>query len=115
MAPTTILAMHDPAAQAAALSAHARQGVHAETTVRRAAEMGALRKGRPEIPDFRPAILAAAKATPQTLKELSRASGVRLPHARKTVERLSSSGELRNLAKRGQIGLWVLGTRGVKS
>ncbi len=106
--PNPLAGLYDLGAQQAALLAHNRLGSKVEKKVRQAAEMGDLAPGRPPIPDYKAQILKAAGSVPLTLKELSVASGVRLPHARKTVETLARQGRLRNLAKSGQIGRWVL-------
>jgi len=64
--------------------------------------------------DFKPAILAVCGAVPLTLKEISDRAGVRLPHARNAVWTLSSRGQLRNIAKNGAAGRYVIARADLK-
>lgn len=65
--------------------------------------------------DFKPAILSVCSAVPLTLKEISDRSGVRLPHARNAVWMLSSRGQLRNIAKNGAPGRYVVASAPTKA
>ena len=102
--------MFDEGALQQALSAHARLAEGPGRQFRQAAEMGPLPKGKPPIPNYKPTILQALGPVPLSLKELSYATGIRLPHVRKTVESLARSGKVKNLAKIGGPGRYVLST-----
>lgn len=92
---------------AEALLAHARQPI-GQTKQDSEVE----RRPRHKFPpasDNRPAVLAACGPAPLTLTEISASAGVSRPLVRKAVERLARTGQLRNVAKTGQAGRYVLG------
>lgn len=107
---SALAGMFDEGALQQALSAHARLAESPARLFRQAAEMGALPKGKPPIPNYKPTLLQALGPVPLSLKELSFNTGIRLPHVRKTVESLARSGKAKNLAKIGAPGRYVLTT-----
>ncbi len=91
-----------------ALLAHERQAAALPSSEHVAPDMREELARRNSTAKARPMILAVCSAVPLTLKEISDRTGIRLPYARIAVDRLSKRKQIKNIAKNGAAGRYVI-------